>query len=100
VIQRVGCGEVRSITAGGVYFNPSNQVGSGRKFAEEGFQAKLKNLKGFILSDIVHFPVVEVFVVPIEFVLEWHKARKLGANARVSRSVFLSRLALHLPIEG
>lgn len=92
-----GLWEVRSITTCGVYFNPSNQVGSGRRFAEAGFQAKLKTLKGFILSDIVNFPNVEVFVVPVEFVLKWHAAGMLGTSARVSRAAFHSRLAPQLP---
>ena len=68
-----GMWEVRSITRQGVYFNPSNQVGSGRVFNEHGFQAKLAGIKGFILSDIVSFPVVDVFVVPVENVLLWHR---------------------------
>ena len=84
---------MRSITAQGVYFNPSNQVGSGRKFNENGFQAKLTGIKGFILSDIVGFPVVDVYVVPVENVLRWHRSRALGTNAKVSRDKFLSVLA-------
>lgn len=88
-----GMWEVRSITRGGVYFNPSNQVGSGRLFNEDGFQAKLSGIKGFILSDIVSFPVVDVFVVPVENVLRWHQSRLLGSNAKVSRSKFISILA-------
>src|SRR4051812_5886117 len=91
-----GLWEVRSITGGGVYFNPSNQVGSGRKFAEEGFRAKLAGLRGFILSDIVGFPVVDFFVVPIEFVLRWHANGELGRNAKVSRAAFHTRLAPQL----
>jgi hypothetical protein len=85
-----GMWEVRSITGGGVYFNPSNQVGSGRAFNEDGFQAKLAGIKGFILSDIVGFPEVDVFVVPVANVLRWHRAGALGANAKVSRKKFLS----------
>lgn len=84
--------EVRSITRQGVYFNPSNQVGSGRVFNEDGFQAKLAGIKGFILSDIVGFPVVDVFVVPVQNVLRWHQARTLGGNAKVSRDKFLRDL--------
>ena len=90
--------EVRSITKSGVYFNPSNQVGSGRQFEETGFQAKLNNLKGFILSDIVDFPNVEIFVVPVEFVKEWHSAKKLGTTAKISRAKFLANLAPQLPV--
>ena len=85
--------EVRSITGGGVYFNPSNQVGSGRKFNEDGFQLKMSGIKGFILSDIVGFPVVDVFVVPVENVLRWHRGQALGSNAKVSRDKFLKLLA-------
>ena len=89
--------EVRSITNGGVYFNPSNQVGSGRKFGEEAFQAKLRLIKGFILSDIVGFPHVDVFVVPVDYVERWHVNGELGANAKVSRASFLNKLAPQLP---
>lgn len=85
--------EVRSITRGGVYFNPSAQVGSGRSFNEDGFQAKLAGIAGFILSDITTFPEITCYVVPVENVLRWHAAGSLGANAKVSRTVFLSRLA-------
>lgn len=88
-----GMWEVRSITRQGVYFNPSNQVGSSRSFNEERFQLKLSGIKGFILSDIVKFPVVDVFVVPVENVLRWHSARALGSNARVSRTKFLGVLS-------
>lgn len=88
-----GMWEVRSITRQGVYFNPSNQVGSGRRFNEDGFQLKMSGIKGFILSDIVGFPVVDVFVVPVENVLRWHSQRLLGANAKVSRAKFLNSLA-------
>lgn len=91
-----GLWEVRSITRGGVYFNPSNQVGSGRKFGEEGFFAKLAGIRGFILSDIVGFPTVDCFVVPMEYVRRWYDEGQLGANAKVSRVNFLSRLAPQL----
>ena len=85
--------EVRSITRGGVYFNPSAQVGSGRAFNEEGFQKKLLDIRGFILSDIVGFPIIDVFVVPVENVLRWQSQGRLGKNAKVSRAMFLRTLA-------
>lgn len=84
--------EVRSITRQGVYFNPSNQVGSGRAFNEEGFIEKLSGIKGFILSDIVEFPIIDVFVVPVDKVVRWHRAGLLGSNAKVSRKRFLEEL--------
>lgn len=85
--------EVRSITRQGVYFNPSNQVGSGRSFDEAGFQEKLSGIKGFILSDIVGFPTVDIFVVPVANVIRWHASGMLGANAKVSRDKFLNTLS-------
>ena len=87
-----GMREVRSITRQGVYFNPNNQVGSGRRFDEDGFQLKMSGIKGFILSDIVGFPVVDVFVVPVDNVVRWHRAGLLGSNAKVSRAKFHSQL--------
>ena len=88
-----GMWEVRSITRGGVYFNPSNQVGSGRSFNEIGFRQKLAAIEGFILSDITTFPHVEVYMVPFEQIIEWYEEGKLGANARVSRKKFLEMSA-------
>lgn len=92
-----GLWEVRSITRQGVYFNPSNQVGSGRKFNEQGLLDKLEALQGFILSDITTFPRVEVYMVPVEFVVKWYEAGKLGANCKVARQVFLEKLVPDLP---
>lgn len=85
--------EVRSITRSGVYFTPSYQVGSGRRFDEAGFLEKLKSIKGYILSDITVFPAVEVYLVPVANVVRWHSQFRLGANARVTRRKFLSELA-------
>jgi hypothetical protein len=91
-----GMWEVRSITGKGVYFNPSNQVGSNRTFNEEGFQRKLAGIKGFILSDIVGFPVVDVFVVPVANILRWRKAKLLGSSTQVSRAKILNLIAADL----
>ena len=87
-----GLWEVRSITSGGVYFNPSNQVGSGRKYDEQGFMHKIRAIRGFILTDIESFPRMQVFVVASGDVERWHKQGMLGSNARVSRVKFLSNL--------
>ena len=85
-----GLWEVRSVTKGGVYFTPSNQVGSGRKFNEDGFQGKLSGIKGFILTDIEKFPSMDVYVLPVTNVIRWHKQGLLGANAKISRAKFIS----------
>lgn len=84
--------EVRSITRQGVYFNPSNQVGSGRVFNEAEFLNKLHSVAGFILADVTKFPRVPVFKFSVDNVFDWHKRRLLGSNAKVSYSAFYSRL--------
>lgn len=91
-----GLWEVRSITSSGVYFNPSNQIGSGRSFDKRAYMKKLGMLKGFILTDIVDFPFVRCFKIEIDTVLAWQDSGKLGANARVSRSKFLNQLAVDI----
>lgn len=85
-----GLWEVRSVTRGGVYFTPSNQVGAGRSFNEGGFQAKLGRIKGFILTDIQMFPSMEAYVVPVKNILRWHSDGILGSNGKISRARFLS----------
>lgn len=83
--------EVRSITRGGVYFNPSNQVGKGRVFEEKGFLEKLDDVRGFILSDITKFPDIPVYVIPVENIIRWYKGGQLGVNAKVSRRKFVEK---------
>lgn len=85
--------EVRSITRQGVYFTPSNQVGKGRAYDKAAFEQKLALVRGFILADIVDFPIVNCFKVPVENVIRWHVGGRLGANAKVSRKKFLDELA-------
>lgn len=87
-----GLWEVRSITRGGVYFNPSAQVGSGRTFDEAGFLGKCGEIDGYILSDITLFPKIPVFVIPKENVIRWYGENRLGRTAKVSRAKFYSDL--------
>ncbi len=89
-----GLWEVRSVTQAGVYFAPSNQVGSGRKFEKNAYLKKLGTLKGFILTDIVDFPRVQCFRIDVDTVLAWQNSGRLGANARVTRTKFLNELAV------
>jgi hypothetical protein len=91
-----GLWEVRSITRGGVYFTPSAQVGSGRKFDEVGFLEKLNAVDGFILADIVDFPTVALFKVPTAYVKRWYSRRELNASAKISRAGFHAKLAPQL----
>lgn len=78
--------EVRSLTKNGIYFCPSNMVGSGRKFREAGFQAKLNEIKGYYVARITTFPEVDVYKIDVEQVREWHKNKELGPTTEISKS--------------
>ncbi len=78
----------RSITHRGVYFNPSNQKGEGREFNEDRFRDMLENLEGFILSDIVSFPNMNVLKVPVHNVIRWYRNKSLKPDSSISRADF------------
>ncbi len=92
-----GLWEVRCVTANGVYFNPSNQVGKGRSFDEGGFLAKIEMLAGYILADITRMPQVPVYRVPSALVKQWYRDGKLGTRAQVSLAAFNERLEPDIP---
>lgn len=77
--------EVRSISKGGIYFCPSYMVGSGRSFELKGFLKKLKEIKGYIVSDIDSFPEVRFWIIPVEQVVHWWKTGELGTTTKISR---------------
>jgi len=77
--------EVRSITRGGIYFCPSYMVGSGRKFNEPGFLAKLDEIEGYVVSDIERFPNIPFWIIPGDLVRSWWEAGKLGTSTKMSR---------------
>ncbi len=85
--------EARNITSGGVYFCPSYMVGSGRSFNESGFLVKLKQIKGYILTDIEKFPNVPCWMIPKEAVERWYGSRRLGAGTKISREKALTLIA-------
>jgi hypothetical protein len=82
--------EVRSITAGGVYFCPSYMVGKGRKFELNGFLKKLKVIKGYILADVLKFPDVPFWIIPKEIVETWWEHGDLGINSSISHKKALA----------
>jgi hypothetical protein len=84
--------EVRSITRGGIYFSPSYMIGSGRSFEEKGFLAKLKEVKGFILSDVESFPDVPFWIICSDQVRKWWETGQLGTTTKVSREKMLDLL--------
>ena len=84
--------EVRSITKGGIYFCPSYMVGSGRSFDEPGFLRKLKEIEGYIISDVESFPNVPFWILPKTTIENWWRDKKLGAGTKISRAVALKLL--------
>jgi len=87
--------EVRSLTKG-IYFTPSNQVGSGRRFDKESFLEEIFSIRGFIVCDLYVFPKIDFYVVPSENIERWWNARyrvpkpktSLDASAKCSRKKF------------
>ena len=84
--------EVRSVTRGGIYFCPSYMVGSGRVFSEPGFLTKLKEVAGYVISDVERFPNIPYWIVPKANVLRWYDANLLGAGTKISRDRALQLL--------
>ena len=84
--------EVRSVSRGGIYFCPSYLVGSGRKFDEPGFLAKMDEIAGYVVSDIQRFPAVPYWIIPVEIVWEWWQQEELGKTTRISRDKALELL--------
>src|ERR1044071_9674221 len=82
--------EVRSISRHGIYFCPSNMVGSSRHFEERGFLEKLKGIRGYVVADIESFPDVPYWRVTSEQVLQWWRDGALGADSKVSREKALA----------
>ncbi len=76
--------EVRSLTNSGIYFCPSYMVGSGRKFEEKGFLAKIEEIEGYYIAMINTFPNVPVYKVSSNQVLAWYKAGRLGKSTSIS----------------
>ena len=87
--------EVRSISKN-IYFCPSYMVGSGRKFAEDGFFAKLDAIGGYICSDITTFPRVPVYIVPADLIRALYVDGSLGQSTLISRKNFYSRVVPEL----
>ena len=84
--------ECRSLSRNGVYFCPSYMVGSGRAFDEPGFLAKLKEIEGYIVSDVELFPNVPFWILPKTTVENWYRNGKLGAGTKISRTTALKLL--------
>lgn len=77
--------DIRSISDHGVYFSPSHMVGSGRRFEEAGFFAKLDVLRGYVLADIERFPEVPYWKIETAQVRAWWKTGELGPDTKISR---------------
>jgi hypothetical protein len=85
--------EVRSLSRHGVYFCPSNMVGSSRHFEAQGFLKKLAGIRGYVVADIEDFPDVPYWRVSSDRVLAWWRSGQLGADSKISREKALALLA-------
>jgi len=77
--------ECRSLSKGGIYFSPSSNVGSGRKFSKFDFFKKLELIYGYVIADISLFPMVPLFFITSTQVLRWWENGKLKKDASISR---------------
>ena len=98
--DREGRWEVRSLSRHGVYFCPSNMVGSSRHFDERGFLNKLAGIRGYVVADIETFPDVAYWRISSERVLGWWRAGALGADSKISREKALAMLERSEAVRG
>lgn len=91
--DREGRWEVRSLSRRGVYFCPSNMVGSSRHFDEAGFMKKLAGIRGYVVADIETFPDVAYWRVSSDRVLGWWRTGALGVDSKISREKALAMFA-------
>lgn len=85
--------EVRSITKSGIYFSPSYMVGSGRSFDEAGFLLKLKEIAGYIVTDVDEFPTVPIKKISKDLILKWWQAGDLGTTTKISHAKMLQLIS-------
>lgn len=78
--------EVRSVSAGGIYFCPSYMVGSGRRFDCNGFFAKLCAFHGYVVSDITRFPRIPYWFVDAKTVRQWWNDGQLRTTTKIPRA--------------
>ena len=93
--EKGGKWEVRSLS-NSIYFCPSSMVGSGRRFEEAGFVAKLNSIEGYICSDITQFPDIPVFIVPGTTLRDLYDEGLLGMSTSISRASFYARVVPRL----
>jgi hypothetical protein len=84
--------DIRSISGHGVYFSPSHMVGSGRRFEQAGFFAKLDVLNGYVLADIERFPDIPYWKISTGQVRTWWQAGALSSDTKISRKRALELL--------
>jgi|LWDU01.1.fsa_nt_gi hypothetical protein len=76
-----------------VSFAPSNMTGANRGFNIEGFMEKLDICAGYIVCDIVEFPVVPYYIVKSSTVAEWFGSQRMSRTALLTRKNFLQKMS-------
>jgi len=76
-----------------VSFAPSNMTGANRGFNIEGFMDKLDICAGYIICDIVEFPVVPYYIVKSSTVAKWFGSQRMSRTALLTRKNFLQKMS-------
>jgi hypothetical protein len=76
-----------------VSFAPSNMTGASRGFNIEGFMDKLDICAGYIVCDIVEFPVVPYYIIKSSTVAEWFGSQRMSRTAQLTRKNFLQKMS-------
>tara|TARA_R110002096_G_C14113602_1_gene680091 strand:+ start:58 stop:519 length:462 start_codon:yes stop_codon:yes gene_type:complete len=87
--------EVRAMTKRGINFAPSNMMGAGRTIDPLGFAAKLGRIDGYLVVDVVTFPIMQVHLVRSQTVADWWGDDDLRANMSLARTKFLNLIPAH-----
>lgn len=80
---------VRCVNKNGVSFAPSYMLGHGRAFNEKGFRSWLAGFDGFLVANILDWPVVDIFQLSCEETLELYEGGHLDEVASLPLSNFL-----------
>jgi len=77
-----------------ISFAPSNMTGANRGFNLDGFIEKLEICKGYIICDIVNFPIVPYYIVESDTVADWFDNGRMSRTALLTRKNFLKKMGV------
>ena len=77
-----------------ISFAPSNMTGANRGFNIEGFIDKLGICQGYIICDIVNFPIVPYYIIESNTVESWFYNERMSRTALLTRKNFLKKMGV------